>query len=80
MSEHLKYLGRRQELELRKKSLFFQATGLVRNLRDALDPLCAIENLRVDAITEWAFELAGAYDDYRNVLVELRQIRDIIGG
>ena len=79
MSEHLKFLGRRQELEQKKLSLKIQIEGLVKNLRDALDPFEAIENLRVDAIAEWSFELAGAYDGYRAILEELRKIKEILG-
>jgi len=79
MSEHLKFVGRRMELEQKKKALAIQCDGLIKSLRDALDPLEAIENLRMDAIAEWSFDLAGKYDAYRDTLVELRKIKDILG-
>ena len=79
MSEHLKFLGRRQELELGRKSLEIKAKGLINNLRDALDPLEKIEDLRVDRIVEWAVELADASDRYRQVQARLKEIRDILG-
>lgn len=79
MSEHLKLLGRRQELEMGKKSLEIRIRGLIENLRDALDPLMEIGELRVDAIAEWAVELADARDRYKQVLAGLKQIKDILG-
>ncbi len=79
MSEHLKFLGRRQELELGKKSLEIKARGLVNNMRDALDPLEAIEDLRTDRILEWGIELADVGDRLKQVRERLREIRDILG-
>ncbi len=79
MSERLKYLGRRQELEAEKKSLEIRIQGLIKNLRDALDPLAAVEELNPDAIAEWSAELATARNRYHDVLAGLKQINDIIG-
>lgn len=80
MSEHLKYLGRRQELELEKRSLEIRIQGLIRNLRDALDPLADIEDLRPDDIGEWSKQLGEARMRYRLVLEGLKKINDILGG
>ncbi len=80
MSERLKYLGRRQELELGKKSLEIRIQGLIENLRDALDPMAEIEDLRPDDIGEWSRELGEARVRYREVIADLKKLRDILGG
>jgi hypothetical protein len=79
MSEYLKHLGRQRELELEKKKLEFRIQGLIKNLRDALDPLLPVEELRPDAIAEWSAELTEARQRYREVLDDLKKISDIIG-
>jgi len=79
MSERLKFLGRRQELELEKKSLGIKIEGLIENLRNNLDPLKKIEELRADAIVEEAAELASAKDRYMEILADLKRIQDILG-
>lgn len=79
MSEHLKFLGKRQELELEKKSLEIRIQGLIKNLRDALDPLLPIQDLQPDAVAEWSRELANARERYNAVIAQLKQITDIIG-
>lgn len=79
MSEHLKFLGRRQELEMGERSLKIRARGLINNLRDALDPLEEISNLRTDRILEWAVELADVGDRTKQVQERLKEIRDILG-
>ena len=79
MSEHLKFLGRRQELEREKKGLEFRIQGLIKNLREELNPLLPVEDLRPDAVAEWSAELAGAKEQYGRIVAELKQISDIIG-
>lgn len=79
MSERLKYMGQRAELELKKKSLEIQIKGLVANLRDALDPLLQIGELRTAEIMEWSFELADARDRFSETVSALNQIKDILG-
>jgi hypothetical protein len=77
--ERLKYLGRRQELGLEKKSLDIRIHGLIKNLRDALDPLTPPAELEVDAIARWAVDLAIAQNRYIEVLDGLKRIKDILG-
>ena len=79
MSERLKYMGQRMELEMKKKSLEIRIKGLVANLRYALDPLAQIEDLRTSDILEWSSELAEAWDRHRDVVSSLNQIKDILG-
>lgn len=79
MSEHLKYLGRRQELELEEKRLKIGVDGLINNLRDMLDPMEKIERLRTDEIAELAIELANKKDRYMETQANLRRIEEILG-
>ena len=79
MSERLKFLGRRQELELEKKKLEIHIQGLINNLRDAMDPLLPVSELKTESIAEWAIGLAEAKDRYMGILDGLKQIREILG-
>ena len=77
--ERLKFLGRRSELELKKKNLSLRIESQVSALRDALDPLKPIPDLRTDAIVSAALDLADACDRYREVTADLQKIADILG-
>ncbi|MCX5825086.1 MAG: hypothetical protein NTY86_16735 [Deltaproteobacteria bacterium] len=79
MSEHLKFLGRRQELDLERKSLEIRIHGLISNLRDALDPLAPVEDLEPEKIAEWSALLADARGKYRNVIADLKKLEGILG-
>ena len=79
MSEHLKYLGRRQELEVEKKSLEIRIGGLIKNLRDELDPIKPVEDLRPEAVAAWSAELDAAKRRFGEVVACLKQISDMIG-
>ena len=79
MNERLKYLGRRQELETERKALEIRRKGLIDNLRDAMDPLAKIEDLKIDCIGQWSAELAEVAERYRKVVADLKEIRDLIG-
>jgi len=79
MSERLKYLGRRQELNTEKKSLEIRIQGLIDNLRDALDPTAPIEDLQPEKIAEWSLALDAAKRRYQEVLAGLKQLRDLLG-
>lgn len=80
MSEELlKFLGRRGELELKKKNLGLRIEALVNGLRDELDPMKEAESLRADLIVSMSLEFAEAVDRLRAVLAELNRIQDILG-
>lgn len=79
MTEYLKFIGRQQELNLEKKRTEIRIQGLIKNLRDALDPLIPTVELKTDAIAEWAIELTVAKDRYTEILGGLKQIEDILG-
>jgi len=79
MSERLKWIGRRQTLEMEKKSLEIRIQGLIDNLRDALDPMAPIEDLQPDKIAEWSIALDDAKKRYQDVLGGLKQLRNLLG-
>jgi hypothetical protein len=79
MSERLKWLGRRQELELEKKRLEISIAGLIHNLREALDPLADIEELDPQKIATWTADLDTSRNRYRAVLNDLKKIKEMIG-
>jgi hypothetical protein len=79
MSEHLKYVGRRRELELRQKELEIKIAGKITLIRDLADPLEKIEKLKTDEIVTHALELAELRDQYMTVLGDLERIKDILG-
>jgi low affinity Fe/Cu permease len=77
--ERLKFLGKRGELEMEKKALEIRIQALIKNLRDDLNPLIPVEDLRPDAIAELSAELGKARERYREVVAALKQIKEIIG-
>lgn len=79
MSERLKFLGRRQELELERKSLEIRIKGLIDNLRDALDPMLPVEELKPECIAAWSAELAEKRERYRKVMADLKELEGILG-
>jgi hypothetical protein len=77
--EHLKFLGRRSELELRKKNLELRIEALINGMREDLDPLKDAADLRADLIVSQGLELAEARDRCLETLADLKKIRDILG-
>jgi hypothetical protein len=77
--ERLKFLGRRSELELKKRDLALRIECQVNALRNELDPFKPIPELRPDAIVSTALDLADAYDRYQETLEDLKKIQDILG-
>ena len=78
--ERLKFLGRRSELNLKKKNLELRIDALVCSMREELDPLKAITDLHTDRIVMLGLELADTCDRLREILADLKKIQDILGG
>jgi hypothetical protein len=77
--ERLKFLGRRAELELKKKNLELRIEAIVNGMREELDPLKPAEALRVDLVVSQGLELAEACDRHKETLADLKKIQDILG-
>lgn len=80
MSERLKFQGKLAELDLEARKLDLQACGMVRSLRDLLDPTVRTEDLEQDLIADQALRLASAVIERRRVLAEIREIKKLIVG
>jgi len=77
--ERLKFLGRRGELEIKKKSLELRIEALVNGMREELDPFKACADLRPDLIVSMGLELAEACDRHREAAAEIKKIQDLLG-
>lgn len=72
MSERVKFLGQLAEAEAEERKLNLKAEGLVRSLRDLLDPIKAPDLLREDLVLDQSVDLA-------NTVAVLREKRQTIG-
>jgi hypothetical protein len=79
MSERLKFQGKLLEKDQEKRLLEVQVSGLVRSLRDLLDPTEQQEDLRDQEIADQALRLANTVITLRHVNAEMREIRHLIG-
>jgi len=79
MSERLKYQGRLAEAEQAERRLKMRMDGLVRSLRDLLDPTEDVARLDADQIADQAMQLAAAAGDLRARTAEIAKIRDVLG-
>lgn len=79
MNERLKFQGRLAEQEMESKRLRLRIQGLVKSIRDILDPFDAVEDLRADVAMEQVIELAGLQADYKATLDEIAAIKKALG-
>lgn len=79
MSEHLKFMGRLAEKELRAKEMDLKIQGLRDSIRDLLDPFEDVADLRVNVVAQQALQMAELHIEYRSVLEEIRAIRKALG-
>ncbi len=63
MSERLKFVGRLTEEKLKNKKLRLRANGLVRSLRDLLDPFVDPVQIDGEQVSALAFDLAACLAD-----------------
>ena len=71
MSERLKFQGRLTEKELEAKTLRMKIEGLVKSMRDNLDPFEKPEELPLGLVSEQSFEI-------RNLQINLIAANDEI--
>lgn len=79
MNERLKFKGRLAEKELELERLKLKITGLVKSIRDTLDPFEAIEDLKTDEAAQQAVELAQARILWCEVSAEIKAIKKALG-
>ena len=78
-SEVLKYEAGLARLEKDAKALKIRIDGLVRALRDNLDPMAKTERLPVEMISEQAFDLANWHAAYMEKLAEIQKAKELLG-
>ena len=79
MNEHLKFRGRLsiKEEEAREKRMLI--CGIVKSLRDLLDPTEKVEDLKGELIAGQALDLANRQIEYIALLSEIREIKKLLG-
>jgi hypothetical protein len=79
MSERLKYEG---HLALAKQDVMQLKTalnGLLKAMRDNLDPLEKIEKIDASLVAQQALEFAGKHIDLKEKLAEIEKAEEILG-
>jgi hypothetical protein len=79
MNERLKFGGRLREKELDLKGLQLRIRGLVESIRNNLDPLGEIEDIKADIAAEQSIELAGLKIKYTETLADIQAIKKALG-
>jgi len=79
MNERLKFEGKRALLRNEAQRHERRIQGLVRSLRDLLDPTEQAAALEAEQIRDQAFELAAVQGEYRAVCEEIAAIEKILG-
>lgn len=79
MSERLKHEGRLSMLEKDAKALKIQIEGLVRSLRDNLDPMEKAEDLDAEVISSQAVELAAKQSALKEKLGLIAKAKKLLG-
>jgi len=79
MSERVKHEG---HLAIKEKEAFklkARLEGLIKALRENIDPLEKIEDLDVGIIAEQALELASKHATYKEILADIAKAKKILG-
>ena len=79
MSERLKYEGRLAEASQAENRLRLRLSGLVRSLRDLLDPTEDVARLDGEQIADQALQLAMVKGELDAKMAEIGSIREVLG-
>jgi hypothetical protein len=79
MSERTQQEGHLAMSEKKAKKLEIVLNGLLKSLRENLDPLEKIEKLDGPLIAEQAFDFAAKHSEYRETLAEIRKAKELLG-
>ena len=79
MSERLQFEGHLAVKEMEAKKLEIMIEGLVKSLRENLDPLEKIEDLDVGLVVEQSLDLANKHIAYKQALAEIAKAKKILG-
>jgi len=79
MNERLKYEGRLSIKEKEAESLKLQMEGLIKAIRDELDPYEKIDDLDIPRAFELMSDLAGKSLEYQELAGEIRRLKKDLG-
>jgi len=79
LSEILKYKGRLGEKELEAKQLRLGADGLVKSLRDTLDPFEPVEELNIELAFQEMTNLTKTVFTLKTIVNEITAIKKALG-
>ena len=77
--ERVKFEGRLALNRRQRTETQLRLQGLVRSLRDHLDPILPVERLEGELIAALALDLANLQIHYRELLREAQAIKDVLG-
>ena len=77
--ETIKFKGVLADLEYDAKALGIRIDGLVKGLRNDLDPMMKPKDLQVERISSRAFDLEARHSEYMEVLAEIEKAKDLLG-
>lgn len=77
--ERIKFEGRLSVNRRERSETRLRLQGLVRSLRDHLDPTLPVERLEGELISAQALDLANLQIKYRELLKEAAVIKDVLG-
>jgi hypothetical protein len=78
-SERVKYEGRLAVNQRERSTVQLRMQGLLRSLRDLLDPILGVERLETELIAAQALDLAKLSIEFQALLGEARAIKDVLG-
>lgn len=79
MSERLKFTGRLTEAEMKEKQLRLRLDGLVKAMRDNLDPFADAEDLPLDVVASQALEAAEYQIELKETLGNIVALKRALG-
>jgi hypothetical protein len=77
--ERVKFEGRLAVNRRERSETQLRMQGLVRSLRDLLDPILPVERLETELIAAQSLDLANLNIKYRELLAEAQSIRNVLG-
>lgn len=78
-TERLKYEGHLAVLEKEAAKLKIQIEGVVKSLRENLDPLERPEKLAAKLIVQQVLDLADKHATYKVILADMEKAKEILG-
>lgn len=79
MSEILKFQGRLGEKEMKARSLKLSAEGLIKSLREILDPFEPVEDLNIELASQEMANLEKTMLELRDTLHDITAIKKALG-